>query len=192
MILKIKSRARRIVSLAAGCFIALLLGNSISSFGKVKGKEHVIKESIDETIQPAENANWMVGISRRVLTPATDVWLAGYGSKRPVVGKLHDIWVKVLALKSSNGKRAVMVTTDNQGMSRTIYENLYKKVQERFQLDRSEFMLTFSHNHSGPRLRGDLVDYYPSDDGQRKLVDEYSDWMEGQAACSSMPRPLHQ
>lgn len=180
MILKIKSRARRIVSLAAGCFIALLLGNSISSFGKVKGKEHVIKESIDETIQPAENAIWMVGISRRVLTPATDVWLAGYGSKRPVVGKLHDIWVKVLALKSSNGKRAVMVTTDNQGMSRTIYENLYKKVQERFQLDRSEFMLTFSHNHSGPRLRGDLVDYYPSDDGQRKLVDEYSDWMEGQ------------
>jgi hypothetical protein len=73
-----------------------------------------------------------------------------------------------------------MVTTDNQGMSRTIYESLYKKVHERFQLDRSEFMLTFSHNHSGPRLRGDLVDYYPSDDAEDKLVDEYSDWMEGQ------------
>lgn len=124
--------------------------------------------------------NWQVGISRRVITPTTDVWLAGYGVKRPAEGKLHDILVKVLALKSKNGKRAVMVTTDNQGMSRTIYESLYKKIHERFQLDRSEFMLTFSHNHSGPCLRGDLVDYYPGDDQQRKLVDEYSDWMEEQ------------
>lgn len=127
----------------------------------------------------AEN-HWEAGISRRVLTPATDVWLAGYGTKRPIEEKVHDIWAKVLVLKDPGGKRAVMVTTDHQGMSRLIYENLFQKIQERFHLDRSEFMLTFSHNHSGPRLRGDLVDYYPNDDEQEKRVDEYSDWMEGQ------------
>lgn len=157
MILKMKRKSPLILNIIAGCFIILVFSGS-----------------------SAEDANWMVGISRRMITPTTDVWLAGYGVKRPVEGKLHDIWVKVLALKSANGKRAVMVTTDNQGMSRTIYESLYQKIHERFQLDRSEFMLTFSHNHSGPCLRGDLVDYYPSDDQQRKLVDEYSDWMEGQ------------
>ena len=39
-------------------------------------------------------------------------------------------------------------------------------------------MITFSHNHSGPCLRDDLVDYYPSDDAQKAAVDEYTDWME--------------
>ena len=178
MIVTIKSKPRRIVSITAGSFIILLFWGALSSFGKIKGKYNVVKENTNKITQPAEEMEWMVGISRRAITPTTDVWLAGYGTKRPVEAKLHDIWVKVLALKSKNGKRAVMVTTDNQGMSRTIYENLYKKVNERFGLDRSEFMLTFSHNHSGPCLRGDLVDYYPADDGQRKLVDEYSDWME--------------
>ena len=127
-----------------------------------------------------EDAGWLVGTARRMLTPETGVWLAGFGVKRPAGGKLHDIWVKVLAFKTKKGKRAVMVTTDHQGMSRTIYESLYKSLQQRFGLSRSEFMLTFSHNHSGPCLRGDLVDYYPSDDPQRKLVDAYSDEMEEQ------------
>jgi hypothetical protein len=144
---------------------------------KIFATEPVIEEGKD---MPDEDMDWMVGIARRVITPTTDVWLAGYGWKRPPEGKLHDIWVKVLALKSKNGKRAVMVTTDNQGISRSIYESLYKKIHERFKLDRSEFMLTFSHNHSGPRLQGDLEDYYPSDDKQRKIVDEYSSWMEEQ------------
>lgn len=180
MILKMKRKSLQITGIIAGCFIILMSSGSISSLGKVKGKDNVIMKSIDKIGLSAEDTDWMVGISRRMITPTTDVWLAGYGVKRPVEGKLHDVWIKVLALKSGNGKRAVMVTTDNQGMSRTIYESLYQKIHERFQLDRSEFMLTFSHNHSGPCLRGDLVDYYPTDDQQRKLVDEYSDWMEGQ------------
>ena len=74
----------------------------------------------------------------------------------------------------------VLATTDHQGMSRLVYERLYKKMHDQFKLDRSEFMLTFSHNHSGPRLQGDLEDYYPGDDDQRKLVDEYTVWMEDQ------------
>ncbi|MEO6188795.1 MAG: neutral/alkaline non-lysosomal ceramidase N-terminal domain-containing protein [Ginsengibacter sp.] len=161
------------------CLITIFLSGSLPSFGETIEANKGAKEETAHT-PPAEDMKWMVGIARRVITPTTDVWLAGYGTKRPAEGKLTDIWAKVLALKSRNGKRVVMVTTDNQGMSRTIYESLYKKLDERFQLDRSEFMLTFSHNHSGPCLRGDLVDYYPSDDQQRKLVDEYSDWMEGQ------------
>ena len=127
-----------------------------------------------------DQMNWEVGIGRRVITPQTPVWLAGYGTKRAPEGKIHDIWVKVLALRTPDGSRAVMATTDHMGMSKTIYESLYAEVHRRFGRDRSEFMLTFSHNHCGPCLRDDLVDYYPSDEEQRRLVDEYSDWMEQQ------------
>ncbi|MCX7427996.1 MAG: neutral/alkaline non-lysosomal ceramidase N-terminal domain-containing protein [Planctomycetia bacterium] len=128
----------------------------------------------------APDINWQAGIGRRVITPQTPVWLAGYGSKRAPDGKIHDLWVKVLALRAADGKTVVMATTDHMGMSKTIYESVFAKVNQRFALDRSEFMLAFSHNHCGPVLKDDLVDYYPLDDEQRRLVAEYSDWMEGQ------------
>lgn len=125
-----------------------------------------------------KQSGWQAGIGRRVITPQTPVWLAGYGSKREPDGKIHDLWVKVLALRAPDGKRVVMATTDHMGMSKTIYESLFAKVNRRFSLDRADFMLTFSHNHCGPALKDDLVDYYPTDEAQRKLIAEYSDWME--------------
>jgi hypothetical protein len=107
----------------------------------------------------SEEMTWQVGIGRRSITPETPVWLAGYGTKRVPDGKTHDLWVKVLALQDPSGRRAVLATTDHMGMSKTIYESLYAKIHRRFSLDRSEFMLTFSHNHCGPVLKDDLVDY---------------------------------
>ncbi|MBK8506205.1 MAG: neutral/alkaline non-lysosomal ceramidase N-terminal domain-containing protein [Saprospiraceae bacterium] len=127
-----------------------------------------------------DSLDWQVGIGKRIITPTISVWLAGYGTQRIAYGKIHDLFVKVLALKCSNGKIAVLATTDNQGMSRTVYENIFRKVNQRYNLDRSEFMLTFSHNHSGPCLQDDLVDYYPSDDAQKELVNQYSEWMAEQ------------
>ena len=129
--------------------------------------------------------NWHAGIARRIITPQTDVWLAGYGSKRPAEGKIHELWAKVMALRAPNGKTVVLATTDHMGMSKTIYERLYAAVLQEFGLERSEFMLTFSHNHCGPCLEDDLVDYYPADDEQRRLVAEYSHWMEGEIIAAT-------
>ncbi len=134
------------------------------------------------TTAPARCAEmtWQVGIAKRVITPQTGVWLAGYGMKRAPEGKIHDLWVKVLALQDAEGGRVVMATTDHMGMSRTVYDALYSRIKESCGLEASRFMLTFSHNHCGPILKDDLVDYYPLDDEQRRLVDEYSDWMSEQ------------
>jgi neutral ceramidase len=163
-----ESRRKFLNTLSLGSVLALL-GNIIPEATIAKGAE-------------PENAktDWQAGTGRRVITPQKEVWLAGFGTKRAPEGKIHDIWVKALALKDKSGKKAVLVTSDHQGMSRTIYESLYKKIHESFGLDRSEFMLTFSHNHSGPCLNDDLVDYYPSDEAQRELVNEYTIWMESQ------------
>jgi len=130
--------------------------------------------------------NWQVGLARRVITPQTPVWLAGYGTRRAPEGKRHDLWVKVLALQDPSGKRVVMATTDHMGMSRTIYDSLTAKIKARCGLDPADFMVTFSHNHCGPVLKDDLVDYYPLDDEQRALIDDYTAWMEDQVvdACA--------
>src|SRR5262249_6497200 len=44
----------------------------------------------------AEEVPWKAGIAKAVITPEKSVWLAGYGSKRPPDGKLHDLWMKAL------------------------------------------------------------------------------------------------
>ncbi len=123
---------------------------------------------------------WQVGIGQRIITPETKVWLAGFGQKRVAYGKIHDLYVKVMALKDADGKIMVLVTSDNEGMSKTVYESIYQKIHLRFGIERKDFMLTFSHTHSGPRLTDDLMDYYPVDEEQERLVDEYSDWMGDQ------------
>ena len=58
---------------------------------------------------------WRAGVSREIITPETAVWLAGYGSRRAPEGKLHDLWMKAIALEAPDGKRALLITSDFQG-----------------------------------------------------------------------------
>lgn len=119
--------------------------------------------------------DWLAGLSRAVITPTTPVWLAGYGSKRVPEGTVHDLWVKVLAVADAGGRQGVMVTCDHMGVPRPMYERIRDEVGRRCGLKQSQLMLLFSHNHCGPVLRDDLVDFYPLDEQQRVLVGQYSD-----------------
>ncbi len=121
---------------------------------------------------------WKAGIAKAVITPEKPVWLAGYGSKRAPEGKLHDIWMKALALEDAAGRRAVLVTTDFQGIPKAMCDRTCEKLRQRFGLARDQIILAFAHNHCGPRLTDDLVDYYPVDAEQVALVDEYTALME--------------
>ena len=119
--------------------------------------------------------NWQAGIARAVITPETPVWLAGYGHKREPTGKIHELWVKTLALADSADRRAVMVTCDQMGIPKSMYDQIRDAVATRHGLEQSQLMILFSHNHCGPVLRDDLVDYYPSDDAQPAIVAAYTD-----------------
>lgn len=120
---------------------------------------------------------WKAGVAKAVITPETSVWLAGYGSKRAPDGKLHDIWMKSLALEAPDGKRAILVTSDFQGVPKEMSDAVFLILKKKHNLERHQVMITFSHNHCGPRLGLDLVDYYPIEAEQVKLVDEYTDLM---------------
>jgi len=121
---------------------------------------------------------WKAGTAKMVITPEEQVWLAGYGYERAPEGRLHDLWVKALSLEDSKGQRCVVITTDLMGIPRYMYESISLKLMKRFHLERSQILLTFSHNHCAPRLHEDLVDYYPKDKVQIELVRDYSDKLE--------------
>ena len=127
--------------------------------------------------RPPDHAGWRAGTSRAVITPDTPVWLAGYGTKRAPDGVLHELWMKALALEDAAGHRAVLVTSDFQGVPRSMSDRVFAAVAERHGLRRDQLVITFSHNHCGPRLGDDLLDYYPVDAEQERLVADYTDRM---------------
>ncbi|MGE0696327.1 MAG: neutral/alkaline non-lysosomal ceramidase N-terminal domain-containing protein [Pirellulales bacterium] len=129
------------------------------------------------TAVQAVELTWQAGIAKAVITPQKSVWLAGYGTKRPPDGKLHDLWMKALALADPGGRRAVLVTSDFQGVPKSMSDRVFAQLREKFGLERHQILLTFSHNHCGPRLGDDLVDYYPVEAEQVELVNEYTDQM---------------
>ena len=130
-------------------------------------------------VQPArgQDAAWKAGVAKAVITPEKGVWLAGYGSKRPPDGKLHELWMKALALEDPAGKRVVLVTSDFQGVPKEMSDRVFAELRKKLKLERDQVMITFSHNHCGPRLGDDLVDYYPVEAEQVKLVEEYTSLM---------------
>lgn len=120
---------------------------------------------------------WRAGVAKAVITPETNVWLAGYGSKRVPDGKLHDLWLKVLALGDAKGHTAILITSDFQGVPRSMSDRVFARLEKEHQLARHQILFTFSHNHCGPRLGDDLIDYYPVEADQEKLVAQYTDRM---------------
>lgn len=133
--------------------------------------------SVLQSAEQQPEAGWKAGVSRAVITPETPVWLAGYGSRRVPDGKLHDLWMKALALEAPDGQRAVLITSDFQGVPRSMSDRVFAGVLQKCGLERRQIMFTFSHNHCGPRLGDDLIDYYPVDAEQERLVAEYTDAM---------------
>ncbi len=119
-------------------------------------------------------AGWKAGVAKAVITPEKSVWLAGYGSKRAPDGKLHDLWMKALALEDNAGHRAVLITSDFQGVPKLMSDPVFEHLKSKYGIERHQVMFTFSHNHCGPRLGDELIDYYPVEEDQEKLVAEYT------------------
>ena len=148
------------------------LASASSAFGDLPAWAD---EATKNTVQTAPA--WKAGIAKSVITPEKAVWLAGYGSKRVPDGKLHELWMKALALEDPDGRRAVLITSDFQGVPKNMSDRAFAQILKQFGLQRHQVLLTFSHNHCGPRLGDDLVDYYPIEIEQVALVDEYTTLM---------------
>lgn len=127
----------------------------------------------------AAEATWKAGAAKAVITPKEFLWMAGYASRtRPADGTLHDLYIRVLAIEDSQGKRAVILSSDLLGIPRSVAENVTKELHAKFGLARDQIMLNASHTHTGPVLRGALYDMYPLDPSELKKIESYSASLE--------------
>ncbi len=131
--------------------------------------------------QSAEAAagTWKVGLATTKITPKKHMWLNGYGHRnKPSEGKLHDLWVKVIALEDANGKTAIVLSADLLGFPQEVYDSLGKKIEAKTGIGRGDLMLTVSHTHTGPLLADALPDLFELDAEHQKRVEDYTAELE--------------
>ena len=110
-----------------------------------------------------DQKGWKAGVARVVITPPEYMWMAGYAARdKPADGKLHDLWLKALALEDAEGNKALLITSDIIGFSRDLSQSICRKLSEMFNLERKDIILSSSHTHSGPVLNNNLYGIFPS------------------------------
>lgn len=125
---------------------------------------------------PARASELRVGAGVVVITPAQDIWLSGYASRRePSAGKIHDLYAKALIFEDQDGMRSAIVTSDLIGVTRTISERTAELALERFGIRRERIIVTASHTHTGPALAGNLDAMFDLDAEQARRVREYTE-----------------
>jgi hypothetical protein len=127
----------------------------------------------------AANDAWKAGASKAVITPTTPMWMAGYSSRdRPAQGKLHDLWVRAIAIEDASGKRVVMVTLDVCGIDRKLSTRIRDRIQQQHKLGREAVAICSNHTHSGPMVGDNLRGMNFLDEQQQKYVTDYTAELE--------------
>jgi len=122
---------------------------------------------------------WKAGMAKVVITPGFNMWMSGYAARnKPSEGTVQDLFAKALALEDAEGRRAVILTTDLIGLPGVLSERVAKKVTEDTGIPRAALMLTSSHTHSGPVLRGNLETMYALSKEEWAKVTQYTAELE--------------
>jgi hypothetical protein len=123
---------------------------------------------------------WKAGVATKVITPSEPMWMAGYSARnKPAEGKVHDLYVKALALEDADGRRVVLLTSDLVGIPRDLSEAVTAEVTKRTGIPRERLMLTASHTHCGPATRDSLLDAYDMPAEEAKKIKPYTDTLWG-------------
>src|SRR5437016_3807546 len=127
-----------------------------------------------------EVGKWKAGVARIKITPERPMWMSGYSSRtKPAEGTLHDLWAKALVIEDARGRRAVLVTMDLVGISRDLSLAVCKDLKSAYGLDRESVLLSVSHTHTGPVVRGNLDTMYDLDPVQQRLIADYTRGLQG-------------
>ncbi|MBX3437774.1 MAG: neutral/alkaline non-lysosomal ceramidase N-terminal domain-containing protein [Planctomycetaceae bacterium] len=133
-------------------------------------------------LDDAEGA-WRAGAAAVKITPKEPMWMSGYASRNhPAEGMLHDLWAKALVLEDPQGRQAVLVTLDLVGIDRATSQNICKRLQTMFGLERSQVALATSHTHSGPVVGTNLLSMYFLDEANSQRVKDYTAELETRVA----------
>lgn len=93
------------------------------------------------------------GASAVVITPPAGTPMAGYYNERAAEAVHDDLFAKALVLEQG-GSKAALVVLDLISTTRPIVEEARKQVEDRTGIPGDRVMISASHSHTGPVIRG--------------------------------------
>jgi hypothetical protein len=130
------------------------------------------------SLATAADSAWKAGVAKAKITPEQPMWMAGYAARdKPAQGKMTELWAKALALEDSAGKRAVLITLDVVGIDGDLSKSICNKLEQKYDLERSQIAINCSHTHSGPVVAHNLrpMHEYSLDKAQQDLIHQYAE-----------------
>ncbi len=123
----------------------------------------------------ADRHAWKAGAAAIVITPATPMWMGGYGSRnKPSDGKIHDLHAKALVVQDVRGNRLAIVTTDLVKIPRTLRDEVADALSSKYGIGPEALLLNCSHTHSGPLvLSNRRTSIYQINDKQAEIAEAY-------------------
>ena len=122
-------------------------------------------------------ADLRVGVAQVDITPAYPVRLNGFGFRRAESeGIAQKIWAKAIAFADEQNGPAILITTDNLGVSDEIVQEVANRLAPKTGLRRERLTITASHTHTAPMLRGVTPTLFgvPIPDEHQASIDRYT------------------
>ena len=124
---------------------------------------------------------WHAGTATVDITPDRSLWMAGFAlRKQASQGIALPLHAKALALKTSSGPAAVLVTVDLLGVTRRITDRVATEVQRRHGIARANLLFNASHTHCGPVVDEQLSVAYDLSSDQWDAIRAYTVATRGQ------------
>ncbi len=134
---------------------------------------------------PVSAGDWRAGAAKTAITPQRPMWMSGYGSRdRPSEGTLHDLWCKALAIEDAGGRRAVVITLDLCGISKSVAETTCEKIKRKIGLERESIMIACSHTHTGPMIESNLETMFDLSAEENSKIAAYTRSLEDKIAST--------
>lgn len=97
---------------------------------------------------------YKVGLARADITPKVPIRMAGYGSKDPSEGVDSKLWAKALAISDGTDEgRYLLISYESCHVTNYLYEEVYREIKDKLNLQKSQFVLSCTHTHSGPLIK---------------------------------------
>ena len=126
---------------------------------------------------PGTAAEHKVGAASVDITPDYPVRLSGFGFRRAESeGVLQRIWAKALAFADAQQGPAVLITTDNLGVSAAIRAEVARRLGEKAGVRPERLAITATHTHTAPMLTDVAPTLYgePIPPDQQARIDQYT------------------
>ncbi|MCB9875521.1 MAG: neutral/alkaline non-lysosomal ceramidase N-terminal domain-containing protein, partial [Planctomycetaceae bacterium] len=122
-------------------------------------------------------ATYAVGVSKVDITPDYPIRLNGFGGRREEsVGISQRIYARAIAISRADDPPLVLVAVDSLGIRIGMADEVARRLKERFDVPRDQFVVTFTHSHCTPKVNGssDNIFSQPIPPEHQEHIDQYT------------------